>query len=133
MVHQKIDPAGVSDGADVHCSEQSATYPKKPEKARSEPSPTWTFAMCGDYGPAAFLTNANGDRPSVMVRVGAGGLSIWIACAPWGLGYKRRDFAGASLASPTPHAYALSLITLLRDMALAKRDEIRSCQERRRG
>ena len=98
------------------------------------PHPVWTFAMGGDYGPCLnYLTNANGDRPVVMVRANGRGLTVWVSNPPWGCGDHRREFPGADLSRETPHVYAQSLVAMLRDLGIAKRDERREQQDRRRG
>lgn len=112
MIEQRIDA--------------KAAKPAAPKPTPAKPHPSWTFALHGDYGPRAYLTDSNGDAPTVLVRVNGRGVKFWIGSPPWGVGDCAMEFPGADLNRQALRSYADSLIAKLRDLALAKKEEVQS-------
>ena len=117
MKHEKISPAGATNGADVHCSEQTP-YTAKAGKSQSD----FLERRVTGLGPVHLIARTHCPPPSVVIRLYSDKAVVFCENAPWSPPWGEGSGAMTFL-NPNGKAvehYALTLGAMIRDRALAE-------------
>ena len=127
MRHEKISPAGATNGAVVHCSEH-ASYTAKAGKSQDCPSVLRQY-LTGFKAPIHLLAERGGNPPAVWIDRYPNRVIVGMDNRPWGWSNPTREFLDVS--GTAAEAYARSLGQKLIDAANAKAADIARRREAR--